>query len=345
MNTLVMKSIFGSKLYGTDTPESDLDYKGVYIPSAKSLILGNVIDHYSKNTSNSDVKNTSDDIDEEMFSLKYFIEMAIKGETIALDMIHTPSELIVDYDDIGPWDFIYQNRSKFYTTDMKAYLGYVKKQAAKYGIKGSRLSALRQVKEWASTLPDTKEVNDFEENNKKRVKNVSWIDGKMCADTLIGDFFSSAPIINEHTEMTKIDGNDFYKVLSSNYQNTLSVKRFKLSINKMWDGYGERARLAELNQGVDWKSLHHAIRGGLQLKEIYSTGDLQYPLKDRDFLMDVKKGKIPFKHVSESLNDLISEVDGLASEAYKNGMPKQVDKKFWDDFIYNVHLEQIKRAM
>ncbi|EQA7786732.1 DNA polymerase beta superfamily protein [Acinetobacter baumannii] len=338
-NHLIMQTLFGSKLYGTDTPSSDLDIKGVFIPHGKDIIMGTGKDHYEMNTGDSSSKNTSADTDLEMFSLQYFIKMAVKGETIALDMIHTPSSCIVDYDNIEPWDFIYQNRSRFYTTDMKAYLGYVKKQAAKYGIKGSRLAALRKVLDWVETLPETK-VIDMREN--KITRHVTMIDGKFHTDTKIGDFIKDAPIVEEHANVITQDGNTFYRVLTASYQDTLSIKRLKLSLRKQWEGYGERARLAELNQGVDWKSLHHAIRGGLQLKEIYSTGDLIYPLADADMLKRIKAGELQFKEVSEILEDTINEVDKLSQIASKNGMPAKVDTEFWDKFIFDVYSQQVK---
>ena len=36
---LVVKMKFGSHLYGTSTPLSDIDYKAVYIPEARDIIL------------------------------------------------------------------------------------------------------------------------------------------------------------------------------------------------------------------------------------------------------------------------------------------------------------------
>jgi predicted nucleotidyltransferase len=30
---LIVKTIFGSRLYGTNNEESDLDYKGIYLPT------------------------------------------------------------------------------------------------------------------------------------------------------------------------------------------------------------------------------------------------------------------------------------------------------------------------
>lgn len=338
---LVMKSKFGSHLYGTDTPESDLDYKGIYIPSARSILLGTDKGQILNNTSDNLQKNTADDIDEELFSLKQFINMAIKGETITLDMIHTPDNMIVEMSIPEIWNFIRENRSKFYTTDMKAYLGYVRKQASKYGIKGSRIAALRKALDWVNTLPESKEISVYEN---QRVKHVEMVDGKFHTDTKIGEFFNTAPLIPGHAEMVQVDGNNFYRVLTASYQDTLSVKRLKLSLRKQWEGYGERARKAEQNEGIDWKALHHACRAGLQLQEIYVNGDLQYPLGNADYLLKIKTGQVQFKEVSEYLEHIVQIVEVQSENARKNGMPQQVDRKFWDDFVYDTYYTQVNKG-
>ena len=36
---LIVEMRFGSHLYGTDTATSDLDLKGVYLPSAREILL------------------------------------------------------------------------------------------------------------------------------------------------------------------------------------------------------------------------------------------------------------------------------------------------------------------
>ena len=61
---LVMVCRFGSHMYGTDTPDSDTDYKGVYIPHIKDVILGDAPkSSINISTGDTDGKNTSDDID------------------------------------------------------------------------------------------------------------------------------------------------------------------------------------------------------------------------------------------------------------------------------------------
>lgn len=35
----ILEMKFGSHLYGTNTPNSDLDYKAIYLPTAREIIL------------------------------------------------------------------------------------------------------------------------------------------------------------------------------------------------------------------------------------------------------------------------------------------------------------------
>lgn len=321
----VMKSYFGSHLYGTSTPESDVDFKEIFVPGARDVIVGSAKNHINNDTNNSSQKNTKDDIDHELFSLKYFFNLASKGETVALDMLHTPPQMIVHSDLPDVWEFISKNRARFYTTDMKAYLGYVRKQAAKYGVKGSRMAALRQVVEVLKNTDNTTSLLAFP----LKVLHIK----------------DSLPV-NEFCQWIRVNdaGGDqlFYEVLGRKFQMTISVEMMKSSIYKLWEEYGSRARQAEQNEGIDWKALSHAYRGGVQLLEIYSTGDLKYPLREAGQILEIKKGNIEFKLVQQNLESVVDAVEKASAEAHKNGMPSRVDMSFWDDFVEQVYLDNVK---
>ncbi|ELL9021227.1 nucleotidyltransferase domain-containing protein [Escherichia coli] len=198
-----MKSYFGSHLYGTSTPESDVDFKEIYVPHARDILTGNVKEHMSKNTNNTSSKNTKDDVDHELYSLKYFFKLAADGETVALDMLHTPPSLVVKSDLPDVWKYIQDNRSRFYTTNMKSYLGYVRKQASKYGVKGSRLAVLRQ------TLKRSNEWGQYFDNGAvirlSHMKNV----------LPVGEFASWV-----ETENEKTGKQTFYNLLDRKFQDT-----------------------------------------------------------------------------------------------------------------------------
>ena len=63
--TLIAKMLFGSQVYGTSTPQSDEDYKGVFIPDARSILLQRATKvSRSHSTGPADAKNAPGDVDE-----------------------------------------------------------------------------------------------------------------------------------------------------------------------------------------------------------------------------------------------------------------------------------------
>lgn len=328
-----MKGYFGSHLYGTSTPESDVDFKEIFIPHPRDILMGRAMNHTNLNTNNTSSKNSKDDVDHELFSLKYFFELASTGETVALDMLHTPSSMVVKSDLPGVWKFIQDNRSRFYTTDMKSYLGYVRKQAAKYGVKGSRLADLRKVIEIIKDIPEWK----YDDRPLQKGLNERWKVQDIQDKLPLGEFLEWTTFVDH-----KSGEQHFYNVLGRKFQTTITIKEMKHSLMKLWDEYGERARKAEANEGIDWKALSHALRAGLQLQEIYETDDLVYPLKHKEVVLKVKSGLVPFKEVQELLEETVDVVESLAFIAAKNGMRDKVDMSFWDDFVEKVYLENHK---
>lgn len=140
---LIVKMKFGSHLYGTSTEDSDVDLKGVFLPTERQVLLNEVPKNYIYTTGDSSGKNTSTDVDVELFSIHYFIQLASEGQTIALDMLHAPDEFIIEKTPI--WDAIQKNKDKFYTKNLQAFIGYARSQASKYGIRAGRLGNIRQV--------------------------------------------------------------------------------------------------------------------------------------------------------------------------------------------------------
>ncbi len=70
----IVKMKFGSHLYGTATEKSDLDFKGIFLPSNREILLGKIPKSIKYDTGNDHSKNSPEDIDEEIYSLHYFDE-------------------------------------------------------------------------------------------------------------------------------------------------------------------------------------------------------------------------------------------------------------------------------
>jgi predicted nucleotidyltransferase len=305
---------FGSHLYGTNSETSDKDYKGVYLPSFEDCILGTVKRSLVNNSkSNSEIKNTKDDFDSETYSLQYFLlELGKNGDTTFLDMIHAPDSALIESSDI--WQYIRQNRSKFYTKSLKSYIGYCRGQAAKYGIRGSKLEEAKKILNVLNKHNEGEKLANFWEElpNSDYSKRYD-IDNCQSKDKRAFDFCG---------KKLMADTNVFFA---------------KQTIQKFYDSYGERARMAQANEGIDWKAISHAFRVGYQLKELYTTGDLIFPLKDAEFLREIKKGIYHYVNdkIAEKLENLILEIEMLASNS---SYPEKVDIKEWENFIVKLYI-------
>lgn len=322
---LIMK--FGSQLYGTNTPESDTDYKGIFIPTKEQILLQEIPKYIKADTKDKHAtgKNTKDDIDIELYSLSYFIELCLKGETVGIDMLHCNDDNIVykkkePVGDYFIWDYIRDYRSKFYTNNLKGFVGYCRKQAAKYGIKGSRISDARKVLRY---------LDNFEMSHEK-----------------LGDIWSLLPR-GEHIHfiIAKTHGDreeEFYQVCGKKLQKTAKISYCIGILEKFIEQYGYRALLAEKNQGVDWKALSHALRYGYQIKELFQTGDIKFPLKQRKFLTKVKKGDIHYKKVVVCLESLIDHIEKVSKGLSCTKFPSKPDGVFWREFIYGIYENIIK---
>jgi len=122
---------FGSHLYGTDTPESDTNYMGVYMPTPRQILLRQGPKSYrlkSMKTGEGE-KNDKDDVDMTIYSLPKFLELAMSGETVAIDMLHAHLSWL-EISSVT-WAYLHDNRSKFYTSSLNALVSYSRKQAAK----------------------------------------------------------------------------------------------------------------------------------------------------------------------------------------------------------------------
>jgi hypothetical protein len=310
---LIMLTLHGSWLYGTNTPESEVDVKGIYIPNIDDVILGKAKDQLCLVPEKlKGAKNKAGDLEITIYSIQKFMRMAAEGETVALDMLHSNDITHAYLWGNDTWLNIRSVRNEFYTRNMKAFLGYCKKQANKYGTKGSRLASLLTVHEFIQSVPS----HYFEEQT----------GDKRATDRPLKEEWQMLPI-NDHCFFVQHPEMEYYSVLGALYQPTMRIEEFKRLIASKWNDYGERSRLAMQNEGIDWKAMGHAVRAAIQLKDIYYVGDLKFPLGQAGLLLDIKKGKKPFSEVSSLLDNLIKDVEGLAE---KSEYPLHVDHHFVD---------------
>jgi hypothetical protein len=322
---LIMKAVAGSHLYGTDTPASDRDWKGVALPTWEQVALGQIpkqMAHLSTNSSSS--KNSAEDVDVEIFSIHEFIKLALQGQTVAFDMLHTPVEYQTVRSQI--WDDLIANRHHFYSRNIHAFIGYARGQATKYGVKGSRLNDAKAVMEWLIEQTLTKHhsarILECDLKTFPVGEHIRWH---------VGAYVPVLP--PQENDVRQFSGTDMVEVCSRKILLNSSLG-YAYDMVKIWhDSYGERAKKAATDGGVDWKAISHAFRVTYEAKELFEIGTITFPRPERAFLLNIKLGKMRYDHIGPMLDDLIDEVEKLRDTTL---LPVSPNKEFWDEWLINV---------
>lgn len=348
---LIYLSQYGSHLYGLNTENSDLDFRGVYIPTLDDIILKKDKDeinteliistkielpHGLKDNSFwqncKELAETPRKVDVKIFSLQKFIQLCSKADTNALDLlfsIDTPADHTWQYKGLVknvpeemkyPLRYIHENRNKLINTDrLESPITYAFKQATKYSIKGNYIKLLDCLIE----LSDKLIVYDVEEFTKYIGELLEIEKDKLFIVT---------------RDMKEKGGiQKFLSVLGVEHQFNLSIDKFKQRLQQKRNSYSDRSIQSGKDGGNDWKALSHAIRVLLEIKELLDTGNIQFPLKDKDFLLDIKLGKVEREYIDNFFNQ---ELSNILERVQKNELTWKYDEAFWNKFI----LKEIKNV-
>lgn len=317
MNNLICKIMHGSHLYGTNTPNSDTDYKSIYLPFFEDVLLCDVKHTIYQSTGSLDSKNTKDDVDDSAFSLHKFIHMLLVGDIMAFDILYAPDSMIVEK---GRYFWIFEELRKhhalFSSKNIAGYIGYIRKQTAKYSSKGSKLAIIREILE----------------NLDLRIKLMGEESFKKLR---IEDVIEQLPI-TEYSNKTEKG----YMIIGKMFQYRDYVYNLQSVLKKYFDEYGARALQAEQNKGIDFKAVSHAARACYQLIDLYKHDKMILPLPsaERDVVLMIKQGQLNYKNeVEPLLEKLHLTVEELAKTSK---FPDVVNEKEVNTFL----LKTLKRA-
>ena len=325
---IVVKCIAGSHLFGTNTETSDKDYKGIFLPTAREILLGNYKDARSSSTGPEHSKNSVEDIDVELYSIKKFFKMIQKGDTAALELLFTPEEMILEKSPI--WDKIVSHRDKLLSSQVTAIIGYARQQSNKYGIKGSRMGEL------SNCIKAMKEVHkDLGFDNAKLKHGWEQLTEKLKGFEHV-EFIELE--VSANMERNKVPA---LNILGKKFDHHIGFTHVLEILKKIYKNYGHRAREAKNNNGVDWKALSHATRVSVQGLELLRTGKITLPLNksDRNLVKSIKIGSIDYKEVGKIIEDHLVLLEKARLES---DLQEKVSQEFIDDLIYEIHLGAIK---
>jgi predicted nucleotidyltransferase len=310
---LLYLSLSGSTLYGTRIDgKSDLDVRGVFMPKIESLALGGAQQTLRFSSGGDSGKNAPGDIDIDLWSLQYWLlKLLPSGDTGAVDLLFSPSNASCAIYRSNKLNPIFSEPLRFIDTgNGKTYAEYSMGQAKKYGIKGSHLGALKSAHTFITDICGT--ISPDERLSNYLLRIVEYLDDeRFCKIQDVHDYpglFLCRKLHEGNTRMTEF------------------ARRVESDMSR----FGERAREAERNNGLDYKALSHALRALLQMEELLMTGRIEFPLKESDKLVAVKEGKFTWNEIENKITSMLDRVDDLQKNAPYKGKP---DRDFAESCI------------
>ena len=143
---IIFETRVGSHLYGTNRPESDEDFQGVFIPSREDLLgIQNCPAEWSMNTKlSTTVQNQKGDVDRKFCSIKRFLDLAAEGQPGQLELLFATPATTVFFDPI--WSKILDNIPLFLCRkSIVPFIGFALSQAHKASIKGETLNLIHEI--------------------------------------------------------------------------------------------------------------------------------------------------------------------------------------------------------
>lgn len=258
---VIYKTIYGSKLYGTALPTSDTDYRGIFVPSPVNLILNkNIKDVYT---------SIENGIDTEYYSIQKFLKLLIDGNTPAFDMLYAAGMKENQNESNAIFlDYVWAKRHLFLSKKMGKFVNFARAQAYKYMDKAENL---KEISDAIKVLLDFAPGNTLEEI---QFNSTGW--PIFYSDNVCFGKRKSVPCLYVFDKTIPMN-----KTVAETYEVMANLQ----------DKFGSRVKNLTNSDGIDTKAAMHCIRVCWELRELIRTGELVFPLKRSDELLDIRQGK------------------------------------------------------
>jgi hypothetical protein len=127
-------------------------------------------------------------------------------------------------------------------------------------------------------------------------------------------------------------GLKFLYLCGKMHQNTTTVAEFFRRVSSAWQEYGHRARKAMESDGIDWKAISHCMRAIYQTQELLEHGIINYPLKNANTILQIKKGHVAWPAVEATIEFGLEVIENM--DVKFNGV---WDQEFVDNSVLTIH--------
>lgn len=342
---LIYQCVVGSQSFGLATPTSDLDVKGVYVQP----------DVYHSTLDNDYAATTVVNKDETYFEIKRYMELLLKGEAIALEMLFAPRECVTIL--TPEFKYIHKYKSKFVTQRLYySFYNYAVKQFKK-------ATNYNKMANWDESRTTRQPISSF----------CKFMDRSTGKTFLFTDYITENGIDTEDITLTKLDGfvNGFkvynYRTRGWFTENSNEVRTGKIpkEIVGDWIGviyfnhmeYSEHCRdfgkyqewltkrseeryNTNKNHGqkYDAKNIMHTVRLIMTAMEIPRDKTINVKRdSERDYLLSIKRGEIDLE---TELNKWLEISVNIKDDFDSSDLPLDTDPYMVNHMLYKIRVYQ-----
>lgn len=300
----------GSHFFNLASPNSDTDYKGIYMPSLEEFYRGEsrrrFFERKTLEGNKTGVKNTKDDTDLYMFSYTFFLDLLKRGDFNCMELLHAPEDVILV--DSPIMQSLRGLRKNLLVNDISAFLGFIKKEYRRYGVNINHYKVQEDFANFLDKYPPHTKLKDIWSDIKEYGKD----DKQIIFTTSLTGKSTNVPTL---------------KIAQRFYQSTVKTGYIVKGIRERLKKYGHRQKNMA-KSGVEFKGLYHALRLIYEANDLYDYGELKLPFdKNRHKLLhDIKNSNID--------QDIIFEtIDRHLDALYTREKDTIYNKKQVSDFI------------
>lgn len=291
---------FGSGLYGLSTANSDTDHVCVFLPDIASQLLGgydNPPNSFVYATKQDErAKNTSADVDIRFLSLQRLLRGLAIPEISSIDILYAWTNKSAISLDAG-FEPVFARRAELLNLDSPVpFVEYGLGQIKKYGLRGTSLGIASAI---LSALREDETLT-----------------GKKLGDIFANLVKPHLPANSQFWNLEEIPAArapslPALRLFCALHPFNISAADFRQRVQGFYDKYGERAKKARENSGIDWKSASHAMRGLLNYCHLLEDGDISYPFagSERELLLNIKLGHVPWREFERLFLERLSNVE------------------------------------
>jgi hypothetical protein len=321
---VIFECRIGSHLYGTNRPESDEDFAGVFLPSTEDLLqLGKCPGEWTADEKVSDgPKSVAGDVDRKYYSIQRFLQLCGEGQPQQLELLFAPPAVIVKTTDV--WELVKSVMlEQISTNSVRPFVGFANAQAHKAVVKGENLNLIREILRLFIIAPP----EDLQQPMTHWFHEVYDMPREIIANAPQSPFVPIPTVFLAGRVKINVITNDHgfrvIRLAGRQFDVNVKTKLFLQNLTELLARYGTRAQAAS-EHGYDWKSLMHAYRLCHEAKEILTEGKITLPLPDWFVanLMKIRNGLMTDVDHFEELSDRIAELDNHAA---RSSLRKEAD--------------------